>query len=183
MKAIAVARHHNGGAQLVDLPAIAQTLATNGTSLRGRNPIADRHVSVKQPLAEGLRLIVSVRPGSPRPDPASEAAPRGLDSRRLALVIETIHERLAEPLSVSMLSSIAGLSRSHFSHAFRSSVGRTPHAHIVQVRIERAMKLMICTETSLSEVALSTGFSDQAHFTNKFRRATGMTPREWRRSQ
>src|SRR5277367_2379706 len=67
---------------------------------------------------------------------------RRLDPRQLRLVAETIHQKIGEPISVSALSSVAGLSRSHFSHAFRASLGRTPHAHIVRTRIERAMELM-----------------------------------------
>jgi AraC family transcriptional regulator len=88
---------------------------------------------------------------------------------------------VAEPISVLMLSSVAGLSRSHFSNAFRKAVGRPPHEHIMRLRIERALKLMAGTDAPLSEIAVAAGFYDQAHFANKFRRAFGMTPTEWRR--
>jgi AraC family transcriptional regulator len=44
------------------------------------------------------------------------------------------------------------------------------------------MKLMAGTDVSLSEIALAAGFSDQAHFSNKFRRTIGKTPGEWRRA-
>jgi transcriptional regulator GlxA family with amidase domain len=99
----------------------------------------------------------------------------------LGRVIETIHEKIGEPISVSMLSSVAGLSRSHFSHVFRTSVGRTPHKQIVCLRIEHAMKLMARADVPLSDIALAAGFSDQAHFSNTFRRTIGKTPGEWRR--
>jgi AraC family transcriptional regulator len=108
---------------------------------------------------------------------------RGLDPRALRLVNGTIHEKIGQPISVSMLLSVAGLSRSYFSHAFRASVGRTPHAHIVRTRIEHAMQRMIETDEPLSEIALAAGFADQAHFSNKFRRVTGMTPTRWRRAR
>jgi AraC family transcriptional regulator len=98
------------------------------------------------------------------PDPIR----RRLDARLLRRVLEAIHEKIGEPISISMLSSIAGLSRSHFSSAFRASVGRTPHKHIVQMRIDRAMKLMKDTDVPLSQIALATGFSDQAHFRTGF---------------
>ena len=106
---------------------------------------------------------------------------RGLNSRQLELVAAAIAERIGEPISVSMLSSVVGLSRSYFSHAFRRSVGLTPHAHIIRLRIERAMTLMARTEASLSEVALAVGFADQSHFSRAFRRLTGVTPALWRR--
>jgi AraC-like DNA-binding protein len=80
-----------------------------------------------------------------------------------------------------MLSAVAGLSRSYFSHAFRRSLGRSPHAHIVRLRVDRAMTLMRDSDVPLSEIALAVGFSDQAHFSNTFRRATGMTPTQWRK--
>jgi AraC-like DNA-binding protein len=107
---------------------------------------------------------------------------RGLDSRQLELVTAAIAERMDEPISVSMLSSVLGLSRSYFSHAFRRSVGLTPHAHVVRLRIERAMTLMAHSEASLSEVALAVGFADQSHFSRAFRRLTGVTPAHWRRA-
>ena len=44
------------------------------------------------------------------------------------------------------------------------------------------MKLMLETDDSLSEIALATGFSDQAHFSNRFRRAAGTTPAQWRKA-
>lgn len=150
-------------------------------SLRDGWRFADRDVSIALPAGEGRSLIVSVRPAGTRAK--AHAAPgRGLDERQLRLVESAIHERIAEPISVSALSSVAGLSRSHFSNAFRTSVGRTPHAYVVRLRLERAMKLMGETDTALSEIALATGFADQAHFSNAFRRAVGMTPTQWRKS-
>ena len=107
---------------------------------------------------------------------------RGLDARQLELVTATIAERIDEPISVSMLSAVVGLSRSYFSHAFRRSVGLTPHAHIVRLRLERAMALMVHAEASLSEVALAVGFADQSHFSRAFRRLTGVTPAHWKRA-
>ena len=108
--------------------------------------------------------------------------PRGLSPRQLQAVTAAIVERISEPISVSALSSVVGLSRSYFSHAFRRSVGWTPHAHVVRLRLERAMMLMAYTETSLTDVALAAGFADQSHFSRSFRRLTGVTPADWRKA-
>jgi AraC-like DNA-binding protein len=107
---------------------------------------------------------------------------RGLSTRQLELVTATIVEKIAEPISVSALSSVVGLSRSYFSHAFRRSVGWTPHAHVVRLRLERAMTLMLHTEAPLTEVAFAAGFADQSHFSRSFRRLTGVTPADWRKA-
>jgi AraC-like DNA-binding protein len=108
---------------------------------------------------------------------------RGFDPRQLRLVNGTIHEKIGQPISVSMLSSVAGLSRSYFSHVFRASVGRTPHAHIVRTQNRTRDAADDRNDEPLSEIALAAGFSDQAHFSNKFRHVTGMTPTRWRRAR
>ena len=167
-----------GHAVLSELQPIIEAIAA---SLRDGGRFANRGVSVTLPAPDGQTLVVSVHNGTRSRRPASETSVRGLDARQLRVVNGTIQERIGEPISVSMLSTIAGLSRSHFSHAFRASTGRTPHDYIVRLRIDRAKKLMIQANLPLSEIALATGFSDQAHFSNTFRRATGMTPTQWRR--
>jgi AraC family transcriptional regulator len=103
-----------------------------------------------------------------------------LDETRIRLINEAIHARIGGPIRVTTLSSVVGLSRSHFSRAFRKAVGEPPHAHVFRLRIEHSMKLMRETEFPLSEIALAAGFSDQAHFSNMFRRSTGIPPSEWR---
>jgi transcriptional regulator GlxA family with amidase domain len=159
--------------------AIVDTIAR---SVREGHAVTNHDVSVTLPVREGQALIISVRAATTCPERSPKTSARGLDTRQLRLVNAAIREKIAEPLSVSALSAVAGLSRSHFSHAFRTSVGRTPHAHIVRLRVEHAMKLMLETDVSMSEVALATGFSDQAHFSNQFRRMAGVTPTQWRRS-
>jgi AraC family transcriptional regulator len=142
-----------------------------------------RDLSLTLPASDGQTLVVSVRAYEPQTAEGVRTPIRGLDARQLELVHRAIEERIAEDVSVSTLSSIAGLSRSHFSQAFRRSVGRTPHEYVVRMRIDRAMKLMLEGDLPLSEIALATGFCDQAHFANTFRRATGTTPKRWRQSR
>ena len=107
---------------------------------------------------------------------------RGLSPRQLEAVTAAIVEKISEPISVAALSSVIGLSRSYFSHAFRRSVGWTPHAHVLRLRLERAMTLMAHTEAALADVALAAGFADQSHMSRAFRRLTGVTPADWRRA-
>ncbi len=94
-----------------------------------------------------------------------------------------VDEHLAEPIRVEDLSEIVRLSAAHFSRAFKRSVGETPHAYIVRRRLEKARLLMLTTEAPLCEVALTCGFSDQAHFTKSFRHSAGISPAVWRRER
>lgn len=98
--------------------------------------------------------------------------PPGLAHR----ISEYIDSRLSENISLDAMAETAGLSVFHFARAFRQTFGTPPHSYLLHRRIEWAQRLVQQTELSLSEIALSTGFSDQSHFARHFRRLTGMTP-------
>jgi AraC-like DNA-binding protein len=53
----------------------------------------------------------------------------------------------------------------------------------MQRRVDAAKDLMLSTDTSLAEISLKCGFSDQSHFTKVFAEATGATPGRWRQIQ
>jgi AraC family transcriptional regulator len=73
------------------------------------------------------------------------------------------------------------LSVSHFSRAFRQSVGVAPHRWLLSRRVEFAKELLRDRESPLSEIALRCGFADQSHFTRVFTRWAGVSPGAWRR--
>ena len=73
------------------------------------------------------------------------------------------------------------LSVSHFSRAFRQSVGVAPYRWLQVRRVELAKDLLRDRNSSLAEVALRCGFADQSHFTRVFTRWAGVSPGAWRR--
>ena len=74
------------------------------------------------------------------------------------------------------------LSVSHFSRAFRRTVGVAPHHWLVTRRIEVAKEKLRNTRLSLSDVALACGFADQSHLTRVFTGMVGVSPGAWRRA-
>lgn len=98
--------------------------------------------------------------------------------RRLETFIE---DRLDQTIHIKDLAQIAQRSVAYFCRAFKRTFGETPHAYIVNRRLERARLLMLTTDTALSAIALSCGFSDQAHLCNLFRQSDGQSPAVWRR--
>jgi AraC family transcriptional regulator len=79
-------------------------------------------------------------------------------------------------LTIEALAREAGLSPAHFARAFKESVGRAPHQHLLAIRLERARRLLDAPDSALSDVAFRTGFADQSHFTRFFKRRFGVTP-------
>jgi AraC family transcriptional regulator len=104
-----------------------------------------------------------------------------LDDARLRRVLAYVEEHLAEDITVADLANVACLSIFHFTRAFAAAMAVPPHRYVSQRRLESA-KAMIATGSSLSAIAFNCQFSSQSSFTRAFRRATGMTPAEYRRT-
>jgi AraC family transcriptional regulator len=112
---------------------------------------------------------------------AKDARPGALAGWQMARVRAFIDENLHRTIHTMDLSTIARLSTAHFSRSFKKAFGEPPHAYVVRRRLERACHLMITSSASTSEIALSVGFSDQAHLGRLFRQAFGQSPSRWRR--
>jgi AraC family transcriptional regulator len=116
----------------------------------------------------------------------SPAPPRsmgGLSSRRLRLVLEYIEDTLGQPIKLRELAALAGISARHFERAFRQSTGSSPHAYVMDGRLHRARDLLINQpELPIEQIALRLGFSSSSHFSSAFRRQTGLTPTDFRKT-
>src|SRR4051794_637945 len=104
----------------------------------------------------------------------------GLPPRALRRLREFIEAHLEENISIQMLASITGLSMYHFARTFKKSEGMTPHEYLIQCRVRRAKDLLADTDLPLSEIALTSGFSDQSHCARRFREHVGVTPSSYR---
>jgi AraC family transcriptional regulator len=112
-----------------------------------------------------------------------ESPPRGtnaLSKWRLKRVEECIRTNCHRGIDLAEMAKAAGLSRMHFAAQFRVATGYRPHEYLLHQRIERAKSLLVETNMALAEVAMSVGFSTQAHFSTVFRRFTDKTPARWR---
>jgi AraC family transcriptional regulator len=85
-------------------------------------------------------------------------------------------------VSVMLLAKVCGLSSTHFSRAFRRSIGASPHQWLMQRRVDRARQLLRDPDIPLADVAMTCGFADQSHFTRVFTRLIGISPGQWRRA-
>jgi AraC family transcriptional regulator len=107
----------------------------------------------------------------------------GLAAWQILRVRAYIDSNLHRAIHIRDLSAVARRSPAHFSRKFKLAVGESPHAYVVRRRLERAGHLMMTSVASLSEIALSVGFSDQAHLCRLFRQAFGQSPANWRRER
>lgn len=118
---------------------------------------------------------------SNRSDDAQPAPPRGaLNASRLRKTLDLINERIGDDLSLKELALETSLSVFHFARAFKAATGVAPHQYVLERRVARARDLLAQGELSLSEIAQACGFASQAHLTNVFKRAVGVTPGVYR---
>jgi AraC-like DNA-binding protein len=97
-------------------------------------------------------------------------------------VVEYVDAHLADPIGLADMAQSAGLTRMHFAAQFRHATGLRPHEYLMRRRIERAQQLLLDSRHNVLDVALSSGFRSQAHFTTVFKRFVGETPCCWRTS-
>ncbi|AYD04885.1 AraC family transcriptional regulator [Neorhizobium sp. NCHU2750] len=113
---------------------------------------------------------------------ALEPAKGGLSSFDLRRTVATIESRVADPPSLDELAQEIGLSQRQFFRAFKQSTGKTPHAYMLEHRLERAADLLRTTDRLAIDIALECGFASPSHFTTVFRNAFATSPIEFRRN-
>lgn len=101
----------------------------------------------------------------------------------LARALGFMADHIGENPDRGTVARAAGLSASHFSHLVREKTGHTFTELMTRYRVDRARELLLRTDKSLAHIALECGFCDQSHLARMLRRATGMTPREYRASR
>ena len=127
-----------------------------------------------QPLPYGLG-------GPPADEVADGCQQRDLARETFRRVREYVDAHLDSKLDIHALARIAEMTASQFNRSFPKVVGASPHRYVVQCRLKRARELLATTQLSLTEIALTIGFADQSHFSSRFHRFIGMTPRKFRR--
>jgi AraC family transcriptional regulator len=137
-----------------------------------------RRMDAAAPLAiEGLLLELVASASRIRKRQGSSTRPRWLDEAR-----DRIHVELAARPSLTGLAQSVGVHPVTLARAFRRAFGCTVGEYVRGLRIERAARQLADTDLSLATIALDEGFADQSHFSNLFRRHTGLSPFEFRRA-
>jgi len=134
----------------------------------------------------GFKIMFCDHAGAPVAQYGVRSAPGyakgGLTPRTLHRVREYIEQHIGDAIGLEVLADIAGLSRCYFARAFKRSTGVSPHYFLMQYRLGRARELLAETNMSIVQIALAIGFSDQSHFSRRFRQFAGLTPLSFRQS-
>lgn len=94
---------------------------------------------------------------------------------RLRLITEYMQENSTEQIVLEDLARLSLCTSYHVIRIFKKQMGLSPHAYLIQLRLEKARQLLDCG-SSIADAALRSGFSDQSHLTRKFKHRYGLTP-------
>lgn len=190
----------------VEAALVDDAAAAMGVDTGAPTALAPR-IGLRDPLIEGLgRLLADeLASGTPAASLAESAAivlaghlvrryraaglrrgngapPRdALAPAILRRVRDFVEARLGDDVTLADLAAAARLSRFHFARCFRAATGSTPLQYVQLRRIEHAKRLLRDPRRKLIDVAAQVGFANPEHFSNVFRRHTGLPPARFRR--
>ncbi len=97
----------------------------------------------------------------------------------LARVAALLTERCDQSFSLAQLCAVAGLTEAHLVRSFKRRYGMTPHAFLIDRRLQRSRQ-ELRRGRAIADVAAEFGFADQAHLQRTFRRVWATTPGRYR---
>jgi AraC-like DNA-binding protein len=90
-------------------------------------------------------------------------------------------ENLTKKLKLEDIAGETSLSTSHFSRLFVNRTGHSPIDYFIQLKIQRACRLIDNSVWSIADVSREMGFDDQFYFSRVFRKVMGMSPNDYRK--
>jgi len=142
------------------------------------------HLGSSPEPGEGRVPAVNIVAPQNQGEPGREWAPgtiRDYDAARkvekaLAYMLAHPHQ----PVRISALGALSGVSTSYFYHLFKLATGSTPNDFLIRARMRRACKLLLNPALSVKEIAHLLGYNDPLYFSRVFKSVSGLPPRSYR---
>lgn len=148
-------------------------------ALHDANPSATPYVDY---LARAIAARLIQRHSSASSVRRSRGTPMRLTGGPLSNAIDFMQANLERSIGLPAIAGATGLSPSHFARQFRVTIGKAPHQYLMQLRVERAKRLLRESASSVVEVAFACGFANQEHMTRLFKQHCGTTPAAYRKA-
>lgn len=152
----------------------------------GIAPLDMMHALISERLGADFARRVSdwylhTQVGAPvAPQRASLAERYSIHHPLLLTVLEKMQTTLEAPLSRAAMARFAGITPRHLDRLFSSHANTSFATEYRRLRLEHGRRLLQQSALSISEIAISTGFSSAGHFSRLYRQAFGVAPREAR---
>jgi len=138
------------------------------TATARRDPL--RKIAVCSKLTDFLLNVIQ----------CSRRNPKRALSPSVNSLLRTIEARIEEPLTISQLAGLMGLSPSRFKARFKQEIGIPPAEYVQRCKIAAAKSLLAGRNHTITDIAYRLGFSSSQYLATVFKRYTGRTPRSYR---
>ena len=98
----------------------------------------------------------------------------------LKRAVDLLHQQFSDHLTITEIAAAVGIHPVHLAREFRKFHRCTIGDYIRKLRIDQSCKALVHSDFSLTEIALSAGFSDHSHFSRIFKRLMRVTPTQYR---
>ncbi len=100
---------------------------------------------------------------------------------RILRVVKYIRNNIHKDISIEELKDMCCLSKDHFIRLFKNDLQETPTQYIIQRKIERAQLMLITSDLLIKDIAYELSFENISYFNRLFKKATGLTPSDYRK--
>ncbi len=102
---------------------------------------------------------------------------------RLKLMLEYLYQNFSGKITLQQIADAANISKNEALRCFRKGMGCSPIEYLIRYRMEKAKELLIATDLTVTEIALSSGFETVSYFDRAFKKAFGTTPKAFRKKR
>ncbi len=99
---------------------------------------------------------------------------------RIRNMLSFIHNHYKDKITVAQIADAIGISEREAMRSFRKNLNQSPIEYLISYRLNEAKKMLLNSELPITEICYQCGFSDSSYFGKAFRKAYGLTPREFR---
>lgn len=103
--------------------------------------------------------------------------------RRIGLAVNFIHDAYTNEIDLDEMCRTAGLSKFHFLRVFKEVYGCSPRQYLIKIRLDKAQRLLVQEDMTISQIAWQLGYCEPASFTRAFRRHFGYSPEAYRKNK
>lgn len=97
--------------------------------------------------------------------------------------VKYIQDNLSQNMSITEIADIVHLNPQYFMRLFKKETGKPVLEFITELRLERVKQLLVETNKSITEIAISAGYDNFSYFSKLFKKYEGVTPSEYRKDR